>query len=99
EKIRVIQTFAPVVAGVRIGRSRPADLDRLTPAPPALKRPFRLAAAEAPRELPPEIRAIRKRLDAVLNRLNSTDRDLSQSALNYLQAQLYRDFVGKFTNP
>jgi uncharacterized protein len=96
EKIQVIRTFAPVVANVRIGRSRPVDLERLTRALHDLKRRFDLAAAEAPKELPPEIQAIRKKLDAVLARLSATDRDLSQSSLNYLQAQLYRDFVGKF---
>ncbi|HVQ75102.1 MAG TPA: MMPL family transporter [Candidatus Binatia bacterium] len=96
EKIEVIRTFAPLVANVRIGRSRPADFERLTRALLGLKRRFDLAAAEAPRGLPPEIETIRKQIDAVLARLGSTDRGLRQSSLNYLQAQLYRDFVNKF---
>jgi uncharacterized protein len=96
EKIDIIRSFAPVVANVRIGRSRPVELDRLTRALRDIKRRFDFAAAEAPGGLPPEVEQIRTKLETVLGRLAAADRELAQSSLDYLQAQLYRDFVNKF---
>ena len=80
-KITLIKSFAPLVAPVRIGRSSPVDLDRLRKALGDIKRRFDVVAVEAGSKLP---------------ELERADRDSAEAALNYLQVQLYRDFVNKF---
>ena len=96
EKIAVIKSFAPLVAPVRIGRSSPVDLDRLKKALTDIKRRFDVVAAEAGKKLPAEVRVVRQKTVAVLRLLDRTNRDSTEAALNYLQVQLYRDFVNKF---
>jgi hopanoid biosynthesis associated RND transporter like protein HpnN len=96
EKIAVIKSFAPLVAPVRIGRSSPVDLDRLKKALTDIKRRFDVVAAEAGNKLPAEVRVVRQKTVAVLRLLDRTNRDSTEAALNYLQVQLYRDFVNKF---
>ena len=96
EKIAVIKSFAPLVAPVRIGRSSPVDLERLTKALADIKRRFDVVAAEAGNKLPAEVRVVRERTAAVQRLLERVNRDSAEAALNYLQVQLYRDFVNKF---
>jgi hypothetical protein len=96
EKIAIIKSFAPMVAPVRIGRSSPVDLERLSQAVRDLKRRFDVAAAEAGAKLPAELRALVDQTGKLLKRLESADRDVAEPALTHLQAQLYRDFVDKF---
>ena len=96
EKIEIIKSFAPLVAPVRVSRSSPVDLDRLTQTVRDLKRRFEIAAAESAAALPGEIRELRAQSGRVLERLERTDREIAEPALTHLQAQLYRDFVDKF---
>jgi hopanoid biosynthesis associated RND transporter like protein HpnN len=96
EKIAIIKSFAPLVAPIRVGHSSPVDLDRLKKALADIKRRFDVVAAEAGSKLPPEVRAVREKTIAVMRLLDRSKRDSAEAALNYLQAQLYRDFVSKF---
>jgi hopanoid biosynthesis associated RND transporter like protein HpnN len=95
-KIAIIKSFAPLVAPVRIGRSSPVDLDRLTKALVDIHRRLDIVAAEAGEKLPADVQALRHKAATVLERLNRVDRESAEAALTYFQAQLYRDFVGKF---
>ena len=96
EKITLIKSFAPLVAPIRVGRSSPVDLDRLKQALADIKRRFDVVAVEAGAKLPAEIRVVREKTIAVQRLLARSNRDSAEAALNYLQAQLYRDFVSKF---
>ena len=96
EKIALIKSFAPLVAPIRVGRSSPVDLDRLKQALADIKRRFDVVAVEAGAKLPEEIRVVRDKTIAVQRLLARSNRDSAEAALNYLQAQLYRDFVNKF---
>ena len=96
EKVAIIRSFAPLVSPIRVGRSSPVDLDRLKKALADIKRRFDVVAAEAGPKLPAEIRVVREKTLAVQRLLERSKRDSAEAALNYLQAQLYRDFVGKF---
>jgi len=96
EKIAIIKSFAPLVAPVRIGRSSPVDLDRFKKALGDIKRRFDVVAAEAGPKLPAEVRVVREKVITVMRLLDRVNRDSTEAALNYLQAQLYRDFVNKF---
>jgi hopanoid biosynthesis associated RND transporter like protein HpnN len=96
EKIALIKSFAPLVAPIRVGRSSPVDLDRLKKALADIKRRFDVVAVEAGAKLPAEIRVVRDKTIAVQRLLGRSNRDSAEAALNYLQAQLYRDFVSKF---
>ena len=81
---------------MRIGRSSPVDLDRLKKALGDIKRRFDVVGAEAGSKLPAEVQATRQNIPSVLRLLEHVDRDSAEAALNYLQLQLYRDFVSKF---
>ena len=96
EKIAVIESFAPMVAPVRIGRSSPLDLDRLKTALAGIKRRFDIVAAEAGPSLPAEVKAVREKLTGTLTRLHRVERSVAEATLNHLQFQLYRDFVETF---
>jgi hypothetical protein len=96
EKIAIIKSFAPLVAPVRIGRSSPVDLERFRKALRNLARRFDVAAAEAGPKLPPEVQQVRAKTFTVLRLLDRANPDSAKIALNYLQAQIYRDFVGRF---
>jgi hopanoid biosynthesis associated RND transporter like protein HpnN len=96
EKIALIKSFAPLVAPIRVGRSSPVDLDRLRQALADIKRRFDVVAVEAGAKLPAEIRVVRDKTIAVQRLLARSNRDSAEAALNYLQAQLYRDFVNLF---
>jgi hopanoid biosynthesis associated RND transporter like protein HpnN len=96
EKIKIIKSFAPLVAPVRIGRSSPVDLDRLRKDLLDIKRRFDVVAAEAGSKLPAEIQAVREKTAALIKQLSNADRESAEASLSYLQAQLYRDFVNKF---
>jgi hypothetical protein len=96
EKLQIIKSFAPLVAPVRIGRSSPVDLERLTRALGDLTRRLDIAAAEAGDKLPKDIADLRQRTGGLLRRMETVDRETAEPALTHLQAQLYRDFVNKF---
>ncbi len=96
EKIELIKSFAPLVAPIRVGRSSTVDLDRLKQALADIKRRFDVVAVEAGAKLPAEIRVVRDKTIEVQRLLTRSNRDSAEAALNYLQAQLYRDFVNKF---
>jgi hopanoid biosynthesis associated RND transporter like protein HpnN len=96
EKIQIIKSLAPLVAPVRVNRSSPVDLDRLTQTVRDLKRRFDIAAAEGGDRIPDDIRRLREQSDRLLTRLAVADREIAEPALTHLQAQLYRDFVDKF---
>src|SRR5262249_54419335 len=91
-----VKSFEPLVAPVRIGRSNRVDLDRLRVALGQIKRRFDVMTTEAGDKLPADIVALREKTGAVLRKLASADRETAEPALNYLQSQLYRDFVSKF---
>jgi hopanoid biosynthesis associated RND transporter like protein HpnN len=96
EKIRLIESFAPLVAPVRLGRFTPVDVPRLRQALRELNRRFDIIATEAGDSAPADIRAIPPKIEQLIRRLDRTPRDTAESALTHLQAQLYRDFVAKF---
>ncbi len=96
EKIAVIESLAPLVAPIRIGRPYPVDLERMKRALVDLKRRFDVVITEAGAKAPAEVKMIRDKTVALMRRLEKTDRETAAAALNYLQAQLYRDFVSKF---
>jgi|SoiMethySBSTD1v2_1073268.scaffolds.fasta_scaffold01139_29 uncharacterized protein len=96
EKVKIIRSFAPLVAPVRINRSSPVDLDRLIQTVRDLKRRFDFAATETGDKLPEDVRHLRELSGRLLARLAATDRDMIEPPLTHLQAQLYRDFVDKF---
>ena len=96
EKIALIKSFGPLVAPIRVGRSSSVDLDRLKQALADIKRRFDVVAVEAGAKLPEEIRVVRDKTIAVQRLLARSNRDSAEAALNYLQAQLYRDFVNLF---
>ena len=96
EKIDLIKSFGPLVAPIRVGRSSSVDLDRLRQALADIKRRFDVVVAEAGAKLPAEIRVVRQKTIEVQRLLARSNRDSAEAALNYLQAQLYRDFVNKF---
>ena len=96
EKIAVIKSFAPLVAPVRVGRAGDVNLERLATALRDIRRRFDIVAAEAGPKLPDAVRSLREKTATALRALGRADRDMAQAQLNYLQSQLYRDFVGKF---
>ncbi|MGH7316798.1 MAG: MMPL family transporter, partial [Candidatus Rokuibacteriota bacterium] len=95
-KMALIKSFAPLVSPIRVGRSSPVDLDRLKKALADIKRRFDVVAVEAGAKLPAEVRVVRQKTMEVIRLLGRSNRDSAEAALNYLQAQLYRDFVNKF---
>ena len=96
EKIAVIKSFAELVAPVTVRRSSPVDIPRLKKALADIQRRFDVVAAEAGAKLPAEIKAVREKTAAVLKLLQRVNKDTAEAALDSLQVQLYRDFVGKF---
>jgi hopanoid biosynthesis associated RND transporter like protein HpnN len=96
EKIAIVRTFAPIVAPVRVGRSSPVDIDRLTRALGELKRRLDIFAAEAGDKLPDDLKQLRARTIALITALQSTSREVSEPALTHLQSQLYGDFIANF---
>ena len=97
EKQKIIASFAPIVAPVRVGMPEPVDIDRLLTALQTLKRRFDIAAVEAPSGPDRnEALAIRDQITALVQKLQATDRDASEPALALLQDQIYRDFLSSF---
>ncbi len=96
EKIAIVQSFAPMVAPVRIGRSTPVDIERLRRALDDIKRRMDVIAAEAGAKMPKELALVHRKVNALVTKLQTVNRDTAEPALTYLQSQLYRDFIGKF---
>src|SRR5437867_3979742 len=97
EKLKIVRDFAPIVAQVRIGRAPPVDLDRLIAAFETLKRRFDIAGSEAPEgEDAQKLRDVSAAIERLVIKVRQTDPDVSESALTYLQTQIYNDFVRNF---
>ncbi|OGK96946.1 MAG: hypothetical protein A2W08_18625 [Candidatus Rokubacteria bacterium RBG_16_73_20] len=96
-KRKIIGDFAPLVAPVRVGRPRRADIDRLVGALETLKRRFAIAANEAPAgDVKTRLARVRDRIERLVIKLRQTDREVSEAALSHLQGQVYRDFLRNF---
>ncbi|HEX9409674.1 MAG TPA: MMPL family transporter [Methylomirabilota bacterium] len=96
EKIAIVNTFAPIVSPVRVGRSSPVDIERLARALGELQRRLDIFATEAGDKLPADLKDLRARTAALLKTLKTVDREVAEPALSHLQSQLYRDFTSKF---
>jgi len=96
EKIDIVKTFAPIVAPVRVGRSSPVDIERLSRALGELQRRLDIFATEAGDKLPKDLKDLRAKTVALLKTLKTADREVAEPALSHLQSQLYRDFTSKF---
>jgi uncharacterized protein len=96
EKIAIVKTFAPIVSPVRVGRSSPVDIERLTRALGELQRRLDIFATEAGDKLPADLKDLRAKTAALINTLQTADREVAEPALSHLQSQLYRDFTSKF---
>jgi uncharacterized protein len=96
EKIDIVKTFAPIVAPVRVGRSSPVDIERLSRALGELQRRLDIFATEAGDKLPKDLKDLRAKTAALLKTLKTADREVAEPALSHLQSQLYRDFTSKF---
>jgi hopanoid biosynthesis associated RND transporter like protein HpnN len=96
EKIDIVKTFAPIVAPVRVGRSSPVDIERLSRALGELQRRLDIFATEAGDKLPKDLKDLRAKTAALLKTLKTADREVVEPALSHLQSQLYRDFTSKF---
>jgi hopanoid biosynthesis associated RND transporter like protein HpnN len=96
EKIGIVKTFAPIIAPVRVGRSSPVDIERLSRALGELERRLDIFATEAGDKLPKDLKDLRAKTAALLKTLKTADRDVVEPALSHLQSQLYRDFTSKF---
>jgi uncharacterized protein len=96
EKIGIVKTFAPIVAPVRVGRSSPVDIERLSRALGELERRLDIFATEAGDKLPKDLKDLRAKTAALLKTLKTADREVVEPALSHLQSQLYRDFTSKF---
>ena len=96
EKIGIVKTFAPIVAPVRVGRSSPVDIERLSRALGELERRLDIFATEAGDKLPADLKDLRAKTTALLKTLKTADREVAEPALSHLQSQLYRDFTSKF---
>ena len=84
------------MAPVRIGRSSPVDLGRLTKALGDIKRRFDVVADRGPARSCRLRCGRHRRPEPCCGSSSGVDRDSAEAALNYLQVQLYRDFVTKF---
>jgi hypothetical protein len=96
EKIAIVNTFAPIVSPVRVGRSSPVDIERLARALGELQRRLDIFATEAGDKLPTDLKDLRAKTAALLKTLKTVDREVAEPALSHLQSQLYRDFTSKF---
>ena len=96
EKIAIVNTFAPIVSPVRVGRSSPVDIERLARALGELQRRLNIFATEAGDKLPADLKDLRAKTAALLKTLKTVDREVAEPALSHLQSQLYRDFTSKF---
>ncbi len=96
EKIAIVNTFAPIVSPVRVGRSSPVDIERLARALGELRRRLDIFATEAGDKLPADLKDLRAKTAALLKTLKTVDREVAEPALSHLQSQLYRDFTSKF---
>jgi hopanoid biosynthesis associated RND transporter like protein HpnN len=96
-KQKIIRDFAPIVAPVRVTRPQPVDIDRLITALETVKRRFDIAAGEAPPgDTQRRLASLRDDIALLVVRLRQTDRAVSEPALDFLQRQIYRDFVTSF---
>jgi hopanoid biosynthesis associated RND transporter like protein HpnN len=96
-KQKLIADFAPLIAGIRVGRPTPVDLDRLLAALETLKRRLDIAGNEASEgEARRRVRAVSDDLERLLTKLRRTEPEASEPALTVLQNQVYRDFVRNF---
>ena len=95
EKLSLIRSFAPLLAPLRMGTPSPVDLDHLERTLSDLQRRVDVMATGAGADLPPEVHAVRQRLDVTLGRLRRAQPNAAGAALGDLQAQLHRDLADK----
>lgn len=95
EKIKLIGQFAPLVESVRVATATPpAPIDLRGPLR-TLQRRLTLATEEASDEVRGEVEPVKTKLDALLDRLASTEPPGAGRALQALQEQVARDFADK----
>ena len=96
-KRKLIEDFAPLVAPVRVGRSRSVDVPRLTAALETLHRRVAIAAGEAPAgEIKTSLAATAGNIERLIVKLRQTEPEQAGPPLALLQYQVYRDFLGNF---
>jgi len=97
EKQKLIKDIGPIVAPLRVAAPEPVDIDQLLSALATLKRRLDIAAAEAPAGKDrDQVVEVRDQAAALIQKLQGTDREVSEPALALLQDQVYRDFTGDF---
>ena len=97
EKQKIIQSFAPIVAPVRIARPQAVDIGRLITGFETLKRRLGIAQNEAPPgDGKQRLAKLTAGIDRLVRRMRQSDRDSTEAVMAVLQQQLYRDFVRSF---
>ena len=97
EKMKLIAAFAPLVSPVRVSRALDVDVGRLVTAFGTLKRRIDIAAGEAPPgDTQRDLARLSEDIGALMTKLRTTDRDVSEPALTLLQSEVYRDFRNSF---
>jgi uncharacterized protein len=97
DKQKLIASFAPIVAPVRIARPQSIDLPRLVSGLETLKRRLDIAENEAPPgDAKRRLDKLTDDIGRLVRKIRQTDRDAVENALAALQQPLYRDFVRSF---
>jgi hypothetical protein len=97
QKLKIIRDFAELVGPVRIGRAVPVDVPRLVAELESLKRRLDIAASEAPAgEAKQRLTRSTGDLGRLLQKLRTTEPEVSETILSNFQRQIYRDFLQKF---
>jgi|KBSSwiStaDraftv2_1062776.scaffolds.fasta_scaffold14913_6 hopanoid biosynthesis associated RND transporter like protein HpnN len=94
EKMALLGRLAEVADSIRLGASRPLDLEALTAALETLKRRMDLASARSSREgAPEEILGIARATSSLLAKIKGRERGAVEVALADYQAALAADFA------
>jgi uncharacterized protein len=91
-KIAIIDSFAPLVAGLRVQSPGAVDSPRLRAALTGLARRLGVAVAESERP-PRDVVRILEKIGRLLGALDRIDHLAAERALGGLQTQLFRDFA------
>ena len=98
EKIKLIQQFAPIVESVQVKAATALDPANLLGPLQTLQRRLSLATEEASEEVRGEVEPVKRKLDALLNRLTPAVLRQGAPGLETLQGQIARDFADKLTS-